>query len=84
LADCPEVHDQAHIVVAHAVPFAGGWELHIPDVGVTQVADLADAAEQVRSLLATTSYPSVEKARIKVFRPAGSDDDFRVCTSNRF
>lgn len=25
----------------------GGWELHIEDLGVTQVADLADAEEMV-------------------------------------
>ncbi len=38
---------------AKAVPWARGWELHVPGVGVTQVRVLADAEGQVRDLVET-------------------------------
>ena len=33
--------------------WSGGWELHIPGAGVTQVSSLARAKDQVRDYLAT-------------------------------
>lgn len=36
-----------------AVKWSGGWELHIDDIGVTQVRTLDKAATQVRDYLAT-------------------------------
>ncbi|GGO92889.1 hypothetical protein GCM10011584_30340 [Nocardioides phosphati] len=70
-ADCPDVHDQTHVVVARAVPWAGGWELHVDGVGVTQAEDLSDAADQVRGLLVALEHPSANEARVKVLRTAG-------------
>lgn len=68
LVDCPEVHDQDLIVVARAVPWSGGWELHVDGVGVTQVVDLKDAGKQVRSLLATVGRADYEDVRVLVLR----------------
>lgn len=68
LADCPDVHDQDLIVVVRAVPWSGGWELHVDDVDVTQVADLADATSQVRGLLATEGRTDADDVRVLVAR----------------
>lgn len=76
LVDCPEVHDQDLIVVARAVPWSGGWELHVDGVGVTQVVVLDDASEQVRSLLATVGRADSEDVRVLVLR-ASEDQDVR-------
>lgn len=69
-AECPDVHNQRYVVVARAVPWSGGWELHVDDVGVTQVRDLSDAQEQVRSLLETADHPYAADVRVTVLRSA--------------
>ena len=44
---------QSATYTVHAVRWEGGWELHVDGVGVTQVAQLSKAAQQVRNYLET-------------------------------
>ena len=43
----------SEVYMVKAVPWAQGWELHVPGVGVTQVRVLANAEQQVRDLIGT-------------------------------
>lgn len=47
-----------------AVHWSGGWELHIKDVGVTQVRVFKDAAGQVADYLETIGAEEADEIRI--------------------
>ena len=49
---------------ATAVPWTGGWELHVDGVGVTQVRVLAKAEQQVRDLIETMTDADAGAAQI--------------------
>ncbi|MBC7593211.1 MAG: antitoxin HicB [Kineosporiaceae bacterium] len=49
-----------------AVKWSGGWELHIGDIGVTQVRTLDKAAAQVRDYLETLHDKDMEGVEIVV------------------
>ena len=52
------------VLTVHAIPWQGGWELHIDGHGVTQVGDLGNAAQQVRDYVATISGCDVSGAEV--------------------
>lgn len=51
-----------------AVPWAGGWELHVDGVGVTQSRTLDAAEQQVRDFLATLLGEDASTADVAVRR----------------
>lgn len=46
-------------VMVQAVAWEYGWELHVDGYGVTQVAEFADAEQQVRDFLSTLEGPEL-------------------------
>lgn len=54
------------IYTATAVPWSGGWELHIEGVGVTQVRVLAKAEQQVRDLVETMTGVDAAGAEVRL------------------
>lgn len=55
--------------------WSGGWELHIADVGVTQVNTLARADQQVRDYLETRYDVDVGDVEINVVPELGGLED---------
>jgi DNA-directed RNA polymerase specialized sigma subunit len=55
----------------HAKHWAGGWELHIDQVGVTQVRTLDKAERQVRDYLETLLGLAVGDAVVEIFPDLG-------------
>jgi hypothetical protein len=51
--------------------WSGGWELHIPNVGVTQVRTLARAKDQVRDYLATLLDIDTSDVEVKLIPDLG-------------
>lgn len=49
-----------------ATPWEHGWELHVDDVGVTQVANLANAHAQVRDYIETELERDLTDTRIVI------------------
>lgn len=55
--------------------WSGGWELHIADIGVTQVSTLARAEQQVRDYLETLYDVDVSDVEIDVVPELGGLED---------
>jgi predicted RNase H-like HicB family nuclease len=53
-------------VEAKAVRREGGWALHVDGVGVTQVATLDDAEQQVRDLIETVTGDDASSAEVVI------------------
>lgn len=63
--------------------WSGGWELHIGDVGVTQVATLARADAQVRDYLATLYDIDTRDVEIDVVPELGGLEKRAVAARER-
>lgn len=57
----------------HARRFSDGWELHFEGMGVTQVASLQEAEDQVRDFLATVFEASGDRERLATLDTAVID-----------
>lgn len=79
-ADCPDVHGEGGKTWRRGywvrpVPWRLGWELHVDGVGVTQCAELADAEETTRDLLASLGRKDAMTARVHVLQPVQPSTD---------
>ena len=72
LADCPDVHGP-DAEARHAgyqvrlVPWRGGLELHVDEVGMTQCAERAEAETTVRDFLESLEHEDARTANVTLW-----------------